>query len=64
LDAASLVSGIGQNSCSVNKIVRMSWQLNDGKENNTPYFFFVDARRLPKHHSFALIVVLNNGSIV
>jgi hypothetical protein len=41
----------------------MSWQLDDGKEKNTPHFFFVDARRLPKHHSFALIVVLDNGSI-
>jgi hypothetical protein len=41
----------------------MSWQLDDGKEKNTPYFFFVDAQRLPKHHSFALIVVLDNGLI-
>jgi hypothetical protein len=37
LDVASLVSGIGQNSCSGDKIVRISWQLDDSKEKNTPY---------------------------
>jgi hypothetical protein len=48
------------NSCQVDKILRMSWQVDDGKETTTPYFFFVDARRLRKHHSSFALVVLGN----